>query len=97
MSLALSHIGAFLGVGFDPTIGKDFNKMWDENLWNLEEVLSTIRKPGTVWGLDRKKRLYRIRRSELLPVSKEWYDFVQSSLLPSSSCSDVSGKRAYLI
>lgn len=97
VKFTIECIRGFLRVEYNSSTMRDFNAMWEANLWNPEEVLSDIIVLGTMWGLDRKKKPYKIKRFELLPIPKAWYTFIQCSLLPSNNNSDVSGRKAYLI
>ncbi|MED6226980.1 hypothetical protein PIB30_109099 [Stylosanthes scabra] len=63
----------------------------------LTDVLRDICEPFAQWKLDNKGKPSQIKRRELNPTARGWFDFVRRSLLPSSNNSEVTVERAVLI
>ncbi|MED6224547.1 hypothetical protein PIB30_085215 [Stylosanthes scabra] len=63
----------------------------------LNDVLRDIGEPFAQWKLDNKGKPSQIKRRELNPTARGWFDFVRRSLLPSSNNSEVTVERAVLI
>ncbi|MED6141917.1 hypothetical protein PIB30_108194, partial [Stylosanthes scabra] len=49
------------------------------------------------WVYHRDGRPHYLRRSDLEPMSKGWYEFVCRSILPTTNCSELTVERAMLI
>ncbi|MED6200156.1 hypothetical protein PIB30_082432 [Stylosanthes scabra] len=56
-----------------------------------------IGEPFAQWKLDNKGKPSQIKRRELNPTARSWFDFVRRSLIPSSNNSEVIVERAVLI
>ncbi|MED6112811.1 hypothetical protein PIB30_065079 [Stylosanthes scabra] len=63
----------------------------------LNDVLRDIGEPFAQWKLDKKGKPSQIKRRELNPTARGWFDFVRRSLLPSSNNCEVTVERVVLI
>ncbi|MED6128471.1 hypothetical protein PIB30_098256, partial [Stylosanthes scabra] len=63
----------------------------------LNDVLWDIGERFAQWKLDNKKKPNQIKRRELNPTVRGWFDFVWRSLIPSSNNSEVIVERAVLV
>ncbi|MED6210637.1 hypothetical protein PIB30_066050, partial [Stylosanthes scabra] len=63
----------------------------------LNDVLRDIGEPFAQWKLDNKKKPNQIKRRELNPTARGWFDFVRRSLIPSSNNSEVTVERVVLV
>ncbi|MED6126484.1 hypothetical protein PIB30_078937 [Stylosanthes scabra] len=63
----------------------------------LKDVLRDIGEPFAQWKLDNKRKPSQIKRRELNPTARGWFDFVRHSLIPSSNNSEVILERAILV
>ncbi|MED6125897.1 hypothetical protein PIB30_073002 [Stylosanthes scabra] len=52
---------------------------------------------GAEWVRHRDGRPHYLRRSDLEPMTKGWYEFVCRSILPTANCSELTVERAMLI
>ncbi|KAL4337698.1 hypothetical protein AHAS_Ahas12G0136200 [Arachis hypogaea] len=63
----------------------------------LVDVITNIREPNTDWKYDAEGRPNQLRRSDLIPMTREWFEFIQKSLIPSSNNFEVTVERAILV
>ncbi|MED6133690.1 hypothetical protein PIB30_030451 [Stylosanthes scabra] len=66
-------------------------------LWCLEEVQECLCLEGREWVCHRDGRPHYLRRNDLEPMAKGWYDFVFRSILPTTNRSELTVERAVLI
>ncbi|MED6124947.1 hypothetical protein PIB30_063824 [Stylosanthes scabra] len=63
----------------------------------LEEVLNCLFEEGAQWVLHREGRPHFLRRTDLQPMARGWYEFVCRSIIPTTNRSEVTMERAVLI
>ncbi|MED6208318.1 hypothetical protein PIB30_043951 [Stylosanthes scabra] len=62
--------------------------------YRLEEVLEDLCLEGREWVRHRDGRPHYLRRNDLDPMAKGWYDFVCRSILPTTNRSELTVERA---
>ncbi|MED6204512.1 hypothetical protein PIB30_009787 [Stylosanthes scabra] len=65
--------------------------------YRLEEVLEDLCLEGREWVCHRDGRPHYLRRNDLDPMAKGWYDLVCRSILPTTNRSELTVERAMLI
>ncbi|MED6160505.1 hypothetical protein PIB30_052049 [Stylosanthes scabra] len=65
--------------------------------YRLEEVQECLCLEGREWVRHRNGRPHYLRRNNLYPMAKGWYDFVCRSILPTTNHSELTVERAVLI
>ncbi|MED6125121.1 hypothetical protein PIB30_065645 [Stylosanthes scabra] len=65
--------------------------------YRLEEVQECLCLDGREWVLHKDGRPHYLRRNELEPMAKGWYDFICRSILPTTNRSELTVERAVLI
>ncbi|MED6134737.1 hypothetical protein PIB30_039739 [Stylosanthes scabra] len=65
--------------------------------YRLEEVQECLCLEGREWVRHRDGRPHYLRRNDLDPMAKGWYDFVCRSILPTANHSELTVERAVLI
>ncbi|MED6216579.1 hypothetical protein PIB30_008873 [Stylosanthes scabra] len=65
--------------------------------YRLEEVLEELCIEEADWVRHRDGRPHFLRRNDLEPMAKGWYDFVCRSILPTTNRSELTVERAVLI
>ncbi|MED6198387.1 hypothetical protein PIB30_065890 [Stylosanthes scabra] len=65
--------------------------------YRLDHILEDMCKEGTEWVRHRDGRTHYLRRSDLEPMTKGWYEFVYRSILPTTNRSELTIERAMLI
>ncbi|MED6185339.1 hypothetical protein PIB30_056038 [Stylosanthes scabra] len=65
--------------------------------YRLEHVLEDLCIEGAYWVCHKDGRPHYLRRADLEPMTKGWYDFVCRSILPTTNCSELTVERAVLI
>ncbi|MED6110393.1 hypothetical protein PIB30_042419 [Stylosanthes scabra] len=65
--------------------------------YRLEEVQECLCLEGREWVRHRDGRPHYLRRNDLDPMAKGWYDFVCRSILPTTNRSELTVERAVLI
>ncbi|MED6129479.1 hypothetical protein PIB30_108369, partial [Stylosanthes scabra] len=65
--------------------------------YRLDHILEDMCEEDAQWVCHRDGRPHYLRRSDLEPMSKGWYQFVCRSLLPTTNHSELTIKRAMLI
>ncbi|MED6177828.1 hypothetical protein PIB30_101727 [Stylosanthes scabra] len=63
----------------------------------LEEVLDCLCEERAQWVLHRDGRPHFLRRTDLQPIARGWYEFVCRSIIPTTNRSQVTVERAVLI
>ncbi|MED6211486.1 hypothetical protein PIB30_074170 [Stylosanthes scabra] len=63
----------------------------------LDHILYDMCEEGAEWVRHRNGRPHYIRRSDLEPMTKGWYEFVCRSILPTTNHSELTIERAMLI
>ncbi|MED6196330.1 hypothetical protein PIB30_046505 [Stylosanthes scabra] len=67
------------------------------NNLRLDEVLACLYVEGARWVQHPHGRPHFLRRSDLQPMAKGWYEFVCRSIMPTTNRSEVTMERAVLI
>ncbi|MED6139260.1 hypothetical protein PIB30_082131 [Stylosanthes scabra] len=65
--------------------------------YRLEEMLEDLCIEGAEWVRHKDGRPHYLRRNDLEPMAKGWYDFVCRSILPTTNRSELTVERAVLI
>ncbi|MED6151752.1 hypothetical protein PIB30_085459, partial [Stylosanthes scabra] len=65
--------------------------------YRLEEVQECLFLEGREWVCHKDGRPHYLRRNDLEPMAKGWYDFVCRSILPTTNHSELTVERAVLI
>ncbi|MED6220227.1 hypothetical protein PIB30_042878 [Stylosanthes scabra] len=65
--------------------------------YRLEEVQECLCLEGREWARHRDGRPHYLKRNDLEPMAKGWYDFVCRSILPTTNRSELTVERAMLI
>ncbi|MED6163143.1 hypothetical protein PIB30_077046 [Stylosanthes scabra] len=65
--------------------------------YRLEHVLEDLCIIGADWVRHKDERPHYLRRADLEPMTKGWYEFVCRSILPTTNCSELTVERAVLI
>ncbi|MED6138982.1 hypothetical protein PIB30_079607 [Stylosanthes scabra] len=63
----------------------------------LEEVLACLCEEGAQWVIHRDGRPHFLRRADLQPMARGWYEFVCRSIIPTTNHSEVTVEWAVLI
>ncbi|MED6187971.1 hypothetical protein PIB30_081513 [Stylosanthes scabra] len=70
---------------------------WKANKDRLDHILYDMCEEGAEWVRHRDGRPHYLRRSDLEPMTKGWYEFVCRSILPTTNRYELTVKRAMLI
>ncbi|MED6149428.1 hypothetical protein PIB30_062284 [Stylosanthes scabra] len=65
--------------------------------FRLDHILYDMCEEGAEWVRHRDGRPHYLRRSDLEPMTKGWYEFVCRSILPTTNRSELTVERAILI
>ncbi|MED6226409.1 hypothetical protein PIB30_103451 [Stylosanthes scabra] len=65
--------------------------------FRLDHILYDMCEEGAEWVRHRDGRPHYLRRSDLEPMTKGWYEFVCRSILPTTNRSEITVERAMLI
>ncbi|MED6202125.1 hypothetical protein PIB30_102143 [Stylosanthes scabra] len=65
--------------------------------YRLEHVLEDLCIEGADWVRHKDGRPHYLRRADLEPMTKGWYEFICRSFLPTTNLSELTVKRAVLI
>ncbi|MED6140224.1 hypothetical protein PIB30_091135 [Stylosanthes scabra] len=65
--------------------------------YRLEEGQECLCLEGREWVLHKDGRPHYLRRNDLEPMAKDWYDFVCRSILPTTNRSELTVERVVLI
>ncbi|MED6138310.1 hypothetical protein PIB30_073128 [Stylosanthes scabra] len=65
--------------------------------YRLDHVLEDMCKEGAEWVRHRDGRPHFLRRSDLEPMTKGWYEFICRSILPTTNRSELTVERVVLI
>ncbi|MED6126495.1 hypothetical protein PIB30_079097 [Stylosanthes scabra] len=67
------------------------------NDFRLNHVLEDLCVIGVDWVRHKDGRPHYLRRSDLEPMTKGWYEFICRSILPTTNRSELTVERAVLI
>ncbi|MED6114410.1 hypothetical protein PIB30_079983 [Stylosanthes scabra] len=98
INFALSDIKRVLTLKKDliPNVGSYHERKANKD-FRLKEVQECLCIEGGEWVRHKDGRPHYLRRADLEPMTKGWYDFVCRSLIPTTNRSEVMVKRAVLI
>ncbi|MED6213570.1 hypothetical protein PIB30_094638 [Stylosanthes scabra] len=65
--------------------------------FSLDHVLEDLCEVGADWVRHRDRRPHFLRKSDLEPMTKGWYEFICRSILPTTNRSELTVERAVLI
>ncbi|MED6209759.1 hypothetical protein PIB30_057811 [Stylosanthes scabra] len=74
-----------------------YHEMKANKDYRLEEVQECLCLEGREWVRHRDRRPHYLRRNDLEPMAKGWYDFVCRSILPTTNRSELTVEREVLI
>ncbi|MED6116635.1 hypothetical protein PIB30_102098 [Stylosanthes scabra] len=78
-----------------PAVGHNLRKANKD--YRLEEVLECLCLEGREWVHHKDGRPHYLRRNDLEPMAKWWYDFVCRSIMPTTNRSELTVERVILI
>ncbi|KAL4315504.1 hypothetical protein AHAS_Ahas15G0191700 [Arachis hypogaea] len=64
---------------------------------NYDQVLANICLTSVQWRMGADGYPNQLRWSDLKPVTREWLEFIQRSIIPTSNCSECTTGRAVMI
>ncbi|MED6118977.1 hypothetical protein PIB30_007867 [Stylosanthes scabra] len=98
ISFAPSNIKRVLKLRKDPlpNVGSYEERKANKD-YMLKEVLECLCLEGRNWVRHNDGRPHYLRRNDLEPMAKGWYDFVCRSILPTTNRSELTVERAVLI
>ncbi|MED6226952.1 hypothetical protein PIB30_108856 [Stylosanthes scabra] len=98
VSFAPSNIKRVLRLKSDPyPNAPSYEERKANKDYRLEHILGDMCEEGAQWVCHRDGRPHYLRRSDLDPMSKGWYEFVCRSILPTTNRSELTVERAMLI
>ncbi|MED6174146.1 hypothetical protein PIB30_066119 [Stylosanthes scabra] len=98
ISFAPSNIKRVLKLRKDPIPdAPSYHERKANKDYRLDHVLEDMCEEGAQWVRHRDRRPHFLRRSNLEPTTKGWYEFVCRSILPTTNCSELTVERAVLI
>ncbi|MED6158820.1 hypothetical protein PIB30_036441 [Stylosanthes scabra] len=98
ISFAPSNIKRVLRLRKDPLPNvASYEERKANKDYRLEEVLECLCLEGREWVCHKDGRPHFLRRNDLEPMAKGWYDFVCRSIMPITNRSELTVKRAVLI
>ncbi|MED6111639.1 hypothetical protein PIB30_054091 [Stylosanthes scabra] len=98
ISFAPSDIKRVLNLKKDPipNVGSYHERKANKD-FRLEEVQECLCIKGGEWVRHKDERPHYLRRADLEPMTKGWYDFVCRSLIPTTNRYEVTVERVVLI
>ncbi|MED6159926.1 hypothetical protein PIB30_046825 [Stylosanthes scabra] len=98
ISFAPSNINRVLKLRKDPLPNAaSYHERKANKDYRLEHVLEDLCIEGADWVRPKDGRPHYLRRADLEPMTKGWYDFVYRSILPTTNRSELTVERAVLI
>ncbi|MED6168419.1 hypothetical protein PIB30_011308 [Stylosanthes scabra] len=98
ISFAPSNIKRVLKLRKDPLPNAaSYHERKANKDYRLEHVLEDLCIEGADWVRHKYGRPHYLRRADLEPMTKGWYDFVCRSILPTTNRSELTIERAVLI
>ncbi|MED6128270.1 hypothetical protein PIB30_096048 [Stylosanthes scabra] len=98
ISFAPSNIKKVLKLRKDPIPNvASYHERKANKDYRLEHVLEDICIVGADWVHHKDGRPHYLRRADLEPMTKGWYEFVCRSILPTTNRSELTVERAVLI
>ncbi|MED6149022.1 hypothetical protein PIB30_058546 [Stylosanthes scabra] len=98
ISFAPSNIKRVLRLRKDPLPNAtSYEERKTNKDYQLEEVLECLCLEGREWVRHKDRRPHFLRRNDLEPMAKGWYDIVCRSIMPTTNRSELTVERAVLI
>ncbi|MED6226326.1 hypothetical protein PIB30_102538, partial [Stylosanthes scabra] len=98
VSFAPSNIKRVLKLKKDPLPdAPSYHERKANKDFRLDHILYDMCEEGAEWVRHRDGRPHYLRRSDLEPMTKGWYEFVCRSILPTTNHSELTVERAMLI
>ncbi|MED6115910.1 hypothetical protein PIB30_095194, partial [Stylosanthes scabra] len=98
ISFAPSNIKRVLKLRKDPLPNAaSYHERKANKDYRLEHVLEDLCIEGADWVRHKDGKPHYLRRADLEPITKGWYDFVCRSILPTTNRSELTVERAVLI
>ncbi|MED6224885.1 hypothetical protein PIB30_088431 [Stylosanthes scabra] len=98
ISFAPSNIKRVLKLRKDPIPdAPSYHERKANNDFRLDHVLEDLCEVGADWVHHRDGRPHFLRRSDIEPMTKGWYEFICRSILPTTNRSELIVERAVLI
>ncbi|MED6211044.1 hypothetical protein PIB30_069804 [Stylosanthes scabra] len=98
VSFAPSNIKRVLKLKSDPyPNAPSYHKRKANKDYRLDHILEDMCEEDAQWVRHRDGRPHYLRRSDLEPMSKGWYEFVCRSILPTTNRFELTVERAMLI
>ncbi|MED6220960.1 hypothetical protein PIB30_049846 [Stylosanthes scabra] len=98
ISFAPSNIKRVLRLRKDPLPNAaSYHERKANKDYKLEHVLEDLCIKGADWVRHKDGRPHYLRRADLEPMTKGWYDFICRSILPTTNRSELTVERAMLI
>ncbi|MED6139023.1 hypothetical protein PIB30_079948, partial [Stylosanthes scabra] len=98
ISFAPSNIKRVLKLRKDPIRNAPcYHERKANEDFRLDHILYDMCEEGAEWVCHRDGRPHYLRRSDLEPMTKGWYEFVCRSILPTTNHSELTVERAMLI
>ncbi|MED6214084.1 hypothetical protein PIB30_099587 [Stylosanthes scabra] len=98
VSFAPSNIKRVLKLKSDPyPNAPSYHERKANKDYRLDHILEDMCEEDAQWVCHRDGRPHYLRRSDLEPMSKGWYEFVCRSILPTTNHSELTIERAMLI
>ncbi|MED6115075.1 hypothetical protein PIB30_086699 [Stylosanthes scabra] len=98
ISFAPSNIKRVLKLKKDPIPdAPSYHERKANKNYRLDHILYDMCEEGAEWVRHRDGRPHYLRRSDLEPMTKGWYEFVCRSILPIANRSELTIERAMLI
>ncbi|MED6223273.1 hypothetical protein PIB30_072430 [Stylosanthes scabra] len=98
ISFAPSSIKRVLKLRKDPLPNAPtYHERKANNDYRLDHILYDMCEEGAEWVRHRDGRPHYLRRSDLEPMPKGWYEFVCRSILPTTNHSELTVERAMII
>ncbi|MED6190181.1 hypothetical protein PIB30_103182, partial [Stylosanthes scabra] len=98
VSFAPSNIKRVLKLKLDPyPNAPSYHEKKANKDYRLDHILEDMFEEYAQWVRHRDGRPHYLRRSDLEPMSKGWYEFVCRSILPTTNRSELTVERAMLI
>ncbi|MED6138771.1 hypothetical protein PIB30_077659 [Stylosanthes scabra] len=98
VSFAPSNIKRVLKLRKDPILDvPSYHERKANKDYRLDHVLEDLCEVGADWVRHRDGRPHFLRRSDLEPMTKGWYEFICRSILPTTKRSELTVERAVLI
>ncbi|MED6116984.1 hypothetical protein PIB30_105499, partial [Stylosanthes scabra] len=96
ISFAPSNIKRVLRLRKDPLPNvASYEERKANKDYRLEEVLECLCLEGREWVRHKDGRPHYLRRNDLEPMAKGWYDFVCRSIMPTTNRSELTVERAF--